>query len=103
MQLFGELDVISFVRISQWNWISRVNRMDSKRKGSQVFNNNPQGSRLRGRPKTGGGIFYKQILINAKLQVGKICQKQGRLEEVHEGGGPHWSVVPSKKKKESEK
>jgi len=25
--------------------------MDSKRKVSQVFNNNPQGSRLRGRPK----------------------------------------------------
>ena len=34
------------------NWIGHVNRMDSKRKVSQVFNSNPQGSRLRGRPKS---------------------------------------------------
>jgi hypothetical protein len=35
----------------------------------QVFNNNPQGSRLRGRQKkTGGGIMYRQIIIiTAKL------------------------------------
>jgi hypothetical protein len=45
--------------------------MESKSKVSQVFNNNPQVSRLRGRPKTDGGIVYKQILINAKLQIGK--------------------------------
>ena len=50
--LFGDLYVLSFVRISQLNWISLVNRMDSKRKASQVFNNNPQGSRLRGQPKS---------------------------------------------------
>ena len=51
MQLVRDLDILSFVRISRLNWISHVNRMDSKRKVSQVFNNNPQGSRLRGRPK----------------------------------------------------
>ena len=43
-----------------------------------------QGSRLRGlrslrrlrrRQKTDGGIVYKQILINAKLQIGKRGQK----------------------------
>jgi hypothetical protein len=32
MQLFGDLDILYFVRISQLNWIGRVNRMDSKRK-----------------------------------------------------------------------
>jgi hypothetical protein len=47
----GDLDILSFVRISQLNWIVHVNRMDSKRKVSQVFNNNPQGSQLRGWPK----------------------------------------------------
>jgi len=46
MQLFGDLDILSFVRISWLNWIGHVNRMNSKRKVSEVFNNNPQGSRL---------------------------------------------------------
>ena len=49
--------------------------MDSKRKVSQVFNSNPQGSWLRWHPKTDGEIVYKQILINAKLQIGKRGQK----------------------------
>ena len=48
MQLFGDLDIFSFVRISLLTWISHVNRMDSKRKVSQVFNNNSQGSQLIG-------------------------------------------------------
>ena len=48
MQLLGELDIFSFVRIS---WLIELdfNRMDSKRKVSQVFNSNHQGSRLRRR------------------------------------------------------
>jgi len=50
MQLFGDLGILSFVRISRLNWIDHVNRMDSKRKAIQVFNNNPHGSRLSGRP-----------------------------------------------------
>ena len=37
MQLFGDLDRLSFVRISRLNWIGHVSRMDSKRKVSQVF------------------------------------------------------------------
>jgi hypothetical protein len=32
IQLFGDLDVLSFVRISQFNPTARVNRMDSIRK-----------------------------------------------------------------------
>ena len=35
------------VRISRLNWIDHVNRMDSKREVSQVFNNNPQGSGIK--------------------------------------------------------
>jgi len=45
------LDILSFVRTVRLNWIGRVNRMDSARKVSLILNNNPQGSRLRGRPK----------------------------------------------------
>jgi len=44
MQLFGDLDILSFVSIRWLNWIGHVSRMDSKRKVSQVFNSNPQGS-----------------------------------------------------------
>jgi len=45
--------------------------MDSKRKVCQVYNDNRQGSQLTGQTKTGGGTVYKQILINAKLQIGE--------------------------------
>ena len=38
MQLSGDLDILSLVRISRLNWVGRVNRMDSARKVSQVFN-----------------------------------------------------------------
>jgi hypothetical protein len=44
MQLFGGLDILSFVIVSQLNWIGHVNRMEGKREVSQVFNINPQGS-----------------------------------------------------------
>ena len=37
MQLFGVLGILSFVRISQLNWIGYVNRMDSEIKVSQVL------------------------------------------------------------------
>ena len=32
VQLFGDLDILSFVRISRLNCIGHVNRMESKRK-----------------------------------------------------------------------
>jgi len=53
------------------NGIGHANRMDSKRKVIQIYNNNPQESRLRGRPKIDGGTVYKQILISLKLKTGK--------------------------------
>jgi hypothetical protein len=43
MQLLGNLGIMSFVRISLWNWIAHVILRDSKRKVCQVFKNNPQG------------------------------------------------------------
>jgi len=51
MQLFGDLNILSSVRVLRLNWISRVNRMDSKIGESQGYNNNPQGRQLRGGPK----------------------------------------------------
>jgi len=32
IQLFGDLDILSFVGVSRLEWIGRVNRMDSKSK-----------------------------------------------------------------------
>jgi hypothetical protein len=32
MQLFGDLDILSFVRTGQLNWIGYANRMDRERK-----------------------------------------------------------------------
>jgi hypothetical protein len=37
MQLFGDLDILSFVRIIRLNWTGHVIRLDRKRKASQVF------------------------------------------------------------------
>ena len=68
MQLFGDLDVLSFVRISRLNWIGHVNRMDSKRKVSQVFNSDPQRSRLRGRPKNRRWICVKTDINKCKIK-----------------------------------
>ena len=68
------LDILSFVRKSRLSCIGHVNSLESKRQVIEVLNNTPRGSRLRGRPKTDGGIVYKQIL-NAKLETGKRSQK----------------------------
>ena len=57
--------------------------MDSKREASQVLNSNPQGRRLRGRPKTDGVTVYRQISTNTKLQTGKRRKEQSWLREVH--------------------
>jgi len=66
MQLFGGLDILSFVSISVLNWIGRVNRMDSKRK-EKVFNNNHQRSRLGGRPKNKWWNFAQTNIKKCKI------------------------------------
>jgi hypothetical protein len=67
MQPFGAFNILSFVRISRFNWIGHVNRMESKRTVSQVFNNNPQGSRLRGRPKNRWWNFLQTDINKYKI------------------------------------
>ena len=58
MQLFGDLDILLFMRTSRIS----VNRMESKRKVSQLSNKNPPVSQLRGRPTADGVIGYRQTL-----------------------------------------
>jgi hypothetical protein len=75
-QVFGDLDILLFVRISRLKWIGHVNRMENKRTVSQVFNKNPQGSRPKDDQETDGGIVYKQTLRSVKLTTGKKGKKQ---------------------------
>ena len=76
MQLFGDLDILSFVRVSRLNWTGNGNWMDSKRKVSQVLLQYSSGkSTNRTTKKTDGGIGYKQILINGNLRAGKGGQE----------------------------
>ena len=44
MQPFGNLAILSFFVISWFSWVGHVNRLDSKRKVTRVFNVNCQGS-----------------------------------------------------------
>jgi hypothetical protein len=44
MQLYGDLDIVSFIRINRLRWIGNVNKMDNKRMVYEVFANQRQGS-----------------------------------------------------------
>jgi len=66
-------------RISRLIWIGQVNRMDSKRKVRQVFKHNPQGSQLRGRPKSDGGFVHNYMLINALIQIANVQKKRAYM------------------------
>jgi hypothetical protein len=80
--------------------------MYSKTKVSYVFYNNSQESRLRGRPKTDCGNGHKQILINAKLQIGKRSQKRelpGRSTLRSRRSASECNVIKRKNKKKKKK
>ena len=47
-----KLFIISFIRLSRLVWIGHVNRMDKERKVYSIFYNQPQGTQVRGRPKS---------------------------------------------------
>ena len=64
MQLFGDLVIPLFVRVRRLNWIGHVNRMDSERKVSQVFDNNLTGSQLRGRTKN---RWWNRLLTDTNI------------------------------------
>ena len=57
--------------------------MDSKKNSSQVFNNNSQVSRLRGRPKSRWWNCVQKYITKCKLQIGKRDQNQSWLGEVY--------------------
>jgi hypothetical protein len=52
-RFLGVMLKIEMALIIRSRWTGHVSRMDNNGKVSQAVNNNPQGSRLRGRPRNG--------------------------------------------------
>ena len=69
MQLFGDIDTLSFVRVSRLIWIGHVIRMDGKRKVNKVFNNNHWGILLRGRPKNRWWNCIQTYINKYKIKI----------------------------------
>jgi hypothetical protein len=106
MQVFGELEILSFVRISPLNWIGKAKGRDSKRNVSQVIDNNPHRKSTK-RMTRNKGWNYVQMDIK-KTQNFKterdIKKKKGRMCEVHQGGeGMHCTLLPCQKQKKIKK
>ncbi|KAJ4450459.1 hypothetical protein ANN_01884 [Periplaneta americana] len=51
-ELYKESDLEVHIRCQRLRWLGHVTRMETTRKVKIVFNNNPDGTRLRGRPRT---------------------------------------------------
>jgi hypothetical protein len=66
--VFGDLDTLSFVRISWLHWLGHVNRMDGTRGISQVFNNNPLVCQLKGGPKNRCLNFVQTDINKCKIK-----------------------------------
>ena len=47
MNLYEDVDIVSFIRLSRLRWIGHVDRMDKERKVYNIFYNQPQGTRVR--------------------------------------------------------
>jgi hypothetical protein len=76
----------------QLHWIGHVNGMDCKRQVSQEFKINPQGSRLRGRPKTGWRSCVQTDISKCKITNWKdrsknISDWEKSIKEVKVGNG----------------
>ena len=51
-ELYKEADLETHIRCQRLRWLGHIIRMENTRKVKIVFNNNPEGARLRGRPRT---------------------------------------------------
>jgi hypothetical protein len=67
MQLYDDW-ILYLTRVGSLKWISLVNRMDDKRKVKQVFSTQPQGRRLRGRPKSRWWDCVQADIIKCKIE-----------------------------------
>ena len=98
MNLYEDVDIISFIRLSTLRWIGHVNRMDKER---NIFYNQPQGIRVRGMPKNRWMDCVLSDIEKCKITNWKEqSRERGIWRRSNYGGeGLHWPVVPMKKKK----
>ena len=90
MNLYEDVDIISFIKLSRLRWIGHVNRMDKERKVYNIFYNQPQGTRVRGRPKNRWMDCVLSDIENTKLGTGRSSEG---IEGY--GGGPLWRRRPA--------
>ena len=82
-------------------WIGDFNRMDNKRKESQVLSNNPRGKATKRTKKNMLELFTNRFLRNSKLQIGDKSSKDIWLGEVHlVCEGPHCSPIEEEEEEE---
>ena len=78
MNLYEDVDIISFIRLSRLRLIGQVNRVDKERKVYNILYNQPRDTQARGNLKIDGWIVYCQTLKNAKLGTGRSSQGMWR-------------------------
>ena len=66
MNLYKDVDIISFIRLNRLRWIGHGNRMDNERKVYNIFYSQPQGTRVRWMD-----CVLSDIKNNAKLGTGR--------------------------------
>ncbi|PSN39476.1 hypothetical protein C0J52_10024 [Blattella germanica] len=83
MEMYGDLDVISFIRLNRLRWVGYVSRMDVNKKVHQVCYTHPEGKRLRGRPKNRWCDLVKDDKKKCKIKkkLVYISKRQRNLEE----------------------
>ena len=69
------MDIILFIRLSRLRWIGHVNRMDKERKVYNISYNQPQGTRVRGRPKN---RWMDCVLSDIKKRKIRTFKEQSR-------------------------
>jgi hypothetical protein len=86
------------------NLIGHFERTDSKIEVSQVFSNNPQASRLRGRPKNRWWKYVQTAINKRNIKNWKErSRNRAYWESPLRTGRSAWTVVPSKKDKKRRK
>ena len=70
--MFGDMELVYFIRINILKWISHVNRMCADRITKRIFNNQPEGNGRRGRPTNHWLNFIQPDLKERKMFGWKI-------------------------------
>ena len=60
MAMYGELDIVSIIRLSRLRWIGHMGRMIIDRKIHQICYNQLEGKRKKGRPKNRWWDFVQE-------------------------------------------